>query len=67
MREDEMGSYHQLNGHEFEQTPEDGDGQRSLADYSAQSHKESDTTEVTACMHQRHVHNDTLIEEGSRM
>ena len=27
MTEDEMvGWHHQLNGHEFEQTPEDGDG-----------------------------------------
>ena len=30
--EDEMvGQHHQLNGHEFEQTPGDGEGQRSLA------------------------------------
>ena len=29
--EDEMvGWHHQLNGHEFEQTPEDGEGQGSL-------------------------------------
>ena len=33
--EDEMvGQYHQLNGHEFEQTPGDSGGQRSLVCYS---------------------------------
>ena len=32
MTEDEMvGWHHQLNGHEFEQTPEVGDGQGRLA------------------------------------
>ena len=32
--EDEMvGWYHQLNGHEFEQAPGDGEGQRSLVCY----------------------------------
>ena len=31
MTEDEMvGCYHQLNEHEFEQTPGDGEGQESL-------------------------------------
>ena len=35
MREDEMvGWHHWLNGHEFEQTPEDSGGQRSLERYS---------------------------------
>ena len=44
--EDEMvGWQHQLNGHEFEQTPGDGEGQGSLACCSPRSHKESDTTE----------------------
>ena len=34
MAEDEMvGWYHQLNEHEFEQTPGNGGGQRSLAYY----------------------------------
>ena len=33
--EDEMlGWHHRLNGHEFEQTPGDGEGQGSLACYS---------------------------------
>ena len=31
-----VGWYHQLNGHEFEQTPGDGDGLRSLACCSPQ-------------------------------
>ena len=44
--EDEMvGWHHGLNGHEFEQTPGDGEGQRSLACCSPWGRKESDTTE----------------------
>ena len=43
--EDEMvGWYHGLNGHEFEQTPGDGEGQGSLVCCSPWGHKESDTT-----------------------
>ena len=43
--EDEMVVWHQwLNGHEFEQTPGDNEGQRSLACCSPWSHKESDMT-----------------------
>ena len=46
MTEDEMvGSYHQLNGHEFEQTLGDGEGQGNLVCCSPWGHKESDTTE----------------------
>ena len=46
MTEDEMlGWHHQLNGHEFEQTPGDGEGQGSLVCYCPWSCKESDTTE----------------------
>ena len=46
MTEDEMvGWHHQLNGHEFEQTPGDSGGQRSLACYSPWDCKDSDTTE----------------------
>ena len=45
MTEDEMvGWYHQLNGHELEQTPEDSEGQGSLACCSSWGCKESDTT-----------------------
>ena len=46
MTEDEMvGWHHQLNGHEFEQTPVVGDGQGGLACCSAWGLKELDTTE----------------------
>ena len=44
--EDELvGWHHQLNGHEFEQTLGDSEGQGSLAGYSPWGRKESDTTE----------------------
>ena len=44
--EDEMvGWHHWLNGHEFEQTPGDGEGQGSLACCSPWGHKKSDTAE----------------------
>ena len=46
MAEDEMvGWHHQLDGHEFEQVPEVGDGQGSLASCSPRGYKELDTTE----------------------
>ena len=46
MTEDEVvGRHHRLDGHEFEQTLEVGDGQGSLACYSPWGRKESDTTE----------------------
>ena len=46
MTEDEMiGWHHQLSGHEFEQTPGDGEGQGSLACCSPWGCEESDTTE----------------------
>ena len=35
--------HHVLNGHEFEQTPGDNGGQRSLACCSPWGHEESDT------------------------
>ena len=45
-REDEMiGWHHGLDGHEFEQAPEGGDGQGSMAYCGSQGRKESDTTE----------------------
>ena len=45
MTEDEMvGWHHQLNEHEFEQTPGDSEGQGSLACCSPWGHKESDMT-----------------------
>ena len=44
--EDEMvGWHHQLNAHEFEQAPGDGEGQRSLVCFCPWGHKESDMTE----------------------
>ena len=39
------GWHHQLDGHEFGQTPRDGEGQGSLAWCSPRDHKELDTTE----------------------
>ena len=46
MTEDEMvGWHHRLNGHEFEQTPEVGDGQGGLVSCGSWGHKELDTTE----------------------
>ena len=43
-RDEMVGWHHRLNGHEFEQTPGDGEGQRSLACCSPWGRKESDTT-----------------------
>ena len=46
MTEDEMVEWlQQLNAHEFEQTPGDGEGQGSLACCSPRGHKGSDMTE----------------------
>ena len=46
MIEDEMiGWHHRLNGHEFEQTPGDGEGQGSLVCCSSWGHKKSNVTE----------------------
>ena len=45
MTEDEMAEwYHRPNGHEFEQTPEDSEGQGSLVCCSPRGHKELDMT-----------------------
>ena len=40
-----VGWQHQINALEFEQTPGDSEGQRSLACCSPWGHKETDTTE----------------------
>ena len=46
MTKDEMiGWHHRFNGHEFEQTLEDSEGQGNLTSCSPWSHKESDMTE----------------------
>ena len=48
LNKDEMVGWHcRLNGHESEQTPRDGERQRSLVGYSPQGHRESDMTEHT--------------------
>ena len=39
-----VGWHHRLNGHDFEQTQGDSEGQGSLAWCSPQGHEESDTT-----------------------
>ena len=45
-QQDEMvGQHHQLNGHEFEQTSGEGEGQGSLACFGPRGHKESGMTE----------------------
>ena len=46
MTEDEMVGWHYLllDGHEFEQTPGDDEGQGSLACCRPRGHKDSDTT-----------------------
>ena len=40
-----IGWHHRLNGHEFEQTPGDSEGQGSLAGCSSWGRKELDTPE----------------------
>ena len=46
MTEDKMAErHHQLNGHEFKQTLEDGEGQGSLVCYCPRGRKESDMAE----------------------
>ena len=43
MTEDELGEWHhQLNGHEFEQTPADSEGQGSLAGHGPWGRRESE-------------------------
>ena len=45
MTEDKtVGGHHGLNGHEFEQAPEDNEGQGSLVCCSPRGHKELDMT-----------------------
>ena len=41
-----VGWHHQFNGHEFEQAPEDGEGQGSLACCGPWSRIESNTAEL---------------------
>ena len=44
-KEEMVRWYHQLNGHEFEQAPGDGEGQGSVVCCSPWARKESDMTE----------------------
>ena len=51
MTEDErVGWHHRFNGHEFEQTPGNNEGQGRLACCSPWGHKELDMTEQLAYM-----------------
>ena len=52
MTDDEVEWHHRLNGHEFEQTPRDSEGQGSLVCCSPWDCKESDMTEQKQpCLH----------------
>ena len=54
--EDEVaGWHHRLSGHEFGQTPGDGEGQGGLACWSPWGCKESDTTAMTEQLEMRHA------------
>ena len=44
-----VGWHHRLNGHEFEETQGDSDGQGGLVCCSPRGRKESDTTEQLDC------------------
>ena len=75
MTEDEMvGWNHPLNGHEFEQTPGDSEGQGSLVCCSPWGHKESDMTErpnnnntpFSSCSHHRLGHQIPRVLLASR-
>ena len=58
MTENEMvGWHHWLNGHEFEQTLGDSEGQGNLACCSPWGHKESDRTEQ---LHNNRIFSTTL-------
>ena len=59
MTDDEVEWRHRLNGHEFEQTPGDSEGQGSLACYKPWGCKESDMTEqkqLCLCHHIKLCH-----------
>ena len=54
--------HHRLNGHEFEQAPEDGKGQGSLVCCSPWGRKESDTTQQL-----NNHHHHLLLNEDSKI
>ena len=65
MTEDEMvGWLQQLNAHEFEQTPGDGEGQGSLVCCSPQGHKGSDMTERLNNNNNKGISKGDYQEEG---
>ena len=69
MTENEMvGWRHQLNGHQFEQTPGDGKGQGSLVCCSTWGHKESDMTERLSLSQNRNrptdIENKLMVIKG---
>ena len=51
------GWHHRLNGHEFEQTLGDSEGQGNLVCCGPWGHKESDTTEQLNNHHPLYTHN----------
>ena len=62
MTEDKMvGWHHQLNGHKFEHSPGDGEGQGSLACCSLWSHEESDITERLNSNLDIHLETDYIL------
>ena len=62
MTEDELvGWHHQLEGHEFGQTPGDSEGQGSLACCSPWGGKESDTTEQPNCERQNNKASTEIV------
>ena len=62
MTKDEMiGWHHQLNGHKFDHTPGDSEGQGSLACCSPWGCKESDMTEQLNCTELIVLHNPLLV------
>ena len=48
-----VGLHHRLNGHEFEHTLGDSEGQGTLEGCSPWGHKESDRTETESCLQQK--------------
>ena len=65
MTEDEMvGWHHRLNGHEFEQTPNDSEGQGGLACCSSWGCKESDMAEQLNNNNKIRLHSRGQVPRG---
>ena len=56
-----VGWHHQLNGHEFEETPGVGDGQGGLAYCGSWGHKDSDMTERVKLTERNHSYTNIGI------